>query len=112
MDMFLKECFLQKTNHYDALKVLGENENALKIGTSLELDLGDDEGKKCVIAKSGNSIIGSLSEEDSKIILIFLNAGWNMVFECRICKNDPKADENKRYSIAIKIKDHHADEAE
>lgn len=107
MSTFLKECFLQKTNQYDALKVLEVHGEDLKIGKLLTLLIDkDDNDKECVFAKIGVDKIGCLSDEDSKVIRIFLKARWNDIFECRICKVDEKADENKRYSIVIKIKDH------
>lgn len=104
--MFLSECYLQKVNQYDALEAIGKGKKVLSIGKELVLEIDkDDEGKDSVFAKLGNSKIGILSEEDSKIILKFLRAGWkDVLFESRISKYDEKADENKRYSIAIRIK--------
>lgn len=105
---FLNECYLQKVNQYDALKILSDEKEALSLGKELNLDMDEDnEGKKGVVAKLGDSIIGFLSEDDSKIIRKFLNAGWvNSLFECRISKVDEEADENKRYSVVIKILEH------
>jgi hypothetical protein len=105
--MFLNECFLQKVNQFDALGVISEDEKKLSLGTELVLDIDkDNDGKEAVFAKLGDAKIGVLSEEDSKIIRKFLKAGWNnnVLFESRISKYDEKADENKRYSIAIRIK--------
>ena len=104
--MFLNECFLQKVNQFDALDIISNDEKKLSLGTELVLDIdNDNDGKEAVFAKLGDVKIGVLSEEDSKIIRKFLKAGWkNVLFESRICKYDEKADENKRYSIAIRIK--------
>ena len=105
--MFLNECFLQKVNHYDALVVINDNKEKLSLGKELVLEIdNDNDGKEAVFAKLDKAKIGVLSEEDSKIIRKFLKAGWknNVLFESRISKYDEKADENKRYSIAIRIK--------
>lgn len=104
--MFLNECCLQKVNQYDALEAIGKDKEVLSLGKELVLEIDEDnEGKDSVFAKLGESKIGVLSEEDSKIIRKFLKAGWkDVLFESRISKYDEKADENKRYSIAIRIK--------
>lgn len=106
MMMFLNECFLQKVNQFDALIVINDDKEKLSLGNELVLDIDkDNDGKEAVFAKLGDAKIGTLSEEDSKIIRKFLKAGWkNVLFESRISKYDEKADENKRYSIAIRIK--------
>lgn len=106
MMMFLNECFLQKVNQFDALIVINDDKEKLSLGNELVLDIDkDNDGKEAVFAKLGDAKIGTLSEEDSKIIRKFLKAGWkNILFESRISKYDEKADENKRYSIAIRIK--------
>ena len=104
MNQFLLECYLQKANQYEALKVLEEHSEDLKMGKILTLSIDkDDNDKECVFAKKGMDRIGCLSDEDSKVIRKFLKAKWNNLFECRICKVDEKADENKRYSVVIKI---------
>jgi hypothetical protein len=104
--MFLNECCLQKVNQFDALEAIGKDKEVLSLGKELVLEIDEDnEGKDSVFAKLGESKIGVLSEEDSKIIRKFLKAGWkDVLFESRISKYDEKADENKRYSIAIRIK--------
>lgn len=104
--MFLNECCLQKVNQYDALEAIGKDKEVLSLGKELVLEIDkDNEGKDSVFAKLGESKIGVLSEEDSIIIRKFLKAGWkDVLFESRISKYDEKADENKRYSIAIRIK--------
>ena len=107
MSQFLLECYLQKANQYEALKVLDEHSEDLEMGKVLTLSIDkDDDDKECVFVKKGAYRIGCLSDEDSKVIRKFLKAKWNEIFECRICKVDEKADENKRYSVVIKILEH------
>ena len=112
--IFLKECFLQKTNQYEALDVLSKDENYLKLGSSLFLcfDEKNDKEKKLVFAKTkvkdGNiegeeKTIGILSEEDAKEIKPYLEVGRMDLYECRISRFDKDGDENKRFSIAIFI---------
>ena len=116
--IFLKECFLQKTNRYEALDVLSKDENYLKLGSSLFLcfDEKNDKEKKLVFAKTkvkdGNiegeektieKTIGILSEEDAKEIKPYLEVGRMDLYECRISRFDKDGDENKRFSIAIFI---------
>lgn len=115
---FLKECFLQKTNQYEALDVLSKDENDLKLGSSLFLcfDEKNDKEKILVFAKTkvkdGNiegeektieKKIGILSEEDAKDIKPYLEVGRTDLYECRISRFDKDGDENKRFSIAIFI---------
>lgn len=112
--IFLKECFLQKTNQYEALDVLSKDENDLKLGSFLFLcfDEKKDKEKKLVFAKTkvkdGNiegeeKTIGILSEEDAKEIKPYLEVGRMDLYECRISRFDMDGDENKRFSIAIFI---------
>lgn len=112
--IFLKECFLQKTNQYEALDVLSKDENDLKLGSSLFLcfDEKNDKEKKLVFAKTkvkdGNiegeeKTIGILSEEDAKEIKPYLEVGRMDLYECRTSRFDKDGDENKRFSIAIFI---------
>jgi len=112
--IFLKECFLQKTNQYEALDVLSKDENDLKLGSSLFLcfDEKNDKEKKLVFAKTkvkdGNiegeeKTIGILSEEDAKEIKPYLEVGRMDLYECLISRFDKDGDENKRFSIAIFI---------
>ena len=112
--IFLKECFLQKTNQYEALDVLSKDENDLKLGSSLFLcfDEKNDKEKKLVFSntkvKDGNiegeeKTIGILSEEDAKEIKPYLEVGRMDLYECRISRFDKDGDENKRFSIAIFI---------
>lgn len=112
--IFLKECFLQKTNQYEALDVLSKDENDLKLGSFLFLcfDEKKDKEKKLVFAKTkvkdGNiegeeKTIGILSEEDAKEIKPYLEVRRMDLYECRISRFDKDGDENKRFSIAIFI---------
>ena len=109
-EIFLKECFLQKTNQYEALDVLSKDENDLKLGSSLFLcfDEKNDKEKKLVFAKTkvkdGNiegeeKTIGILSEEDAKEIKPYLEVGRMDLYECRISRFDKDGDENKRKQI-------------
>ena len=117
-EIFLKECFLQKTNQYEALDVLSKDENDLKLGSSLFLcfDEKNDKEKKLVFAKTKvkdvniegeektiERTIGILSEEDAKEIKPYLEVGRMDLYECRISRFDKDGDENKRFSIAIFI---------
>lgn len=108
MDKFLKECFLQKTNQFNALEFLPDK---LSIGTELFLgvDATIDPMKIPVVVKKDKSekpkIIGILSEEDSKDIKPYLEAKWtDDLFSCRISRYNADADENKRFSVVIHIK--------
>lgn len=113
MGKFLKECYLQKTNQFDALEVLQNSDN-LKVSTKLQFRLDDGEDVKKDVALytlAGNpddeKKIGVLSNDDSKDIRTFLEAGWinTSLFECIVCRYDDKADENKRISVVIKVVD-------
>lgn len=99
--LFLVDCFLQQTNHFEALELLANDPQKLKIGE--ELQLVHEENK--VYAEKDKKIIGLLSDEYAKPIINYLKMNWKEnLFECRISKYDEKADENKRFSIAIYIK--------
>lgn len=112
MGKFLEECFLQKTNQFDALKVLKKPSN-LKVSTELQfkLDPVDDDSEKKVVSLytkgASPKKIGVLNDDDAKDIKKFLEAKWedNSLFECIVSRYDDKADENKRISVAIFIKE-------
>ena len=74
MSTFLKECFLQKTNQYDALKIWKE------LGVSKELLLRENE-KGDIVAKmivdKAEYVIGVLSKEDAQSLIPYFAAGWN-----------------------------------
>lgn len=120
MSKFLKECFLQKTNQFDALRLLREDTDlmkVLKLGSEMSLTFNkptSKSSKKQVIVKTKTinekmqGVVGIISDEDSQNIKPFLEQGWDdALFECRVSKYDEKADdENKRISVAIFIKDH------
>lgn len=104
--IFIKECFLQKTNQFDALEVLFNNKDSLKLGTKicLETDSDLDKGETQVFAKlesDKNKTIGVLSEEDAKDIKPYIDTKRTDIFSCLISKYDKEADENKRVKIAI-----------
>lgn len=117
MAIFLKECYLKKTNQYDALRVPDMKTN-LDVTSPFKLTLVEDttDNKKYVTAireingenGAARYTIGVLSDDDAKDIKKFLEAGWteDTLFECRVCKYDEKADENKRISVAIYIRQH------
>lgn len=108
MGIYLKECYLQKTNQFDALDVLKTPDN-LRISTDLQFKLEETEDGKKVVSlytQGDNSKkIGILNDDDAKDIKKFLVAGWteNSLFKCIVCRYDDKADENKRISVAISI---------
>ena len=108
--IFLKECFLQKTNRYEALEELSNDKNALDPGTPLCLCFDEDLDKeqKRVFAKktindNEGKIIGVLSDEDAKDIKPYLDVERTDLYECRISRYNKDGDENKRFSIAIFI---------
>ena len=105
--IFLKECFLQKTNQYEALEELSKQKNPLDLGSKLFLCFDEeyDKDKKIVFAKTQKTekAIGALSEEDAKDIKPYLKVGRTDLYECRISRYDKDGDENKRFSIAIFI---------
>lgn len=109
MGKFLKECFLQKTNQFDALRLKKFCPTAIELGSELNLvyEKEDSLAKDKVVAKTldekGN-VVGILSDEDAKDIKPYLEMGWNEVYLCRVSKNDFTMEENKRLSIAIFIR--------
>lgn len=129
--IYLKECYVEKIFHYDALQIWKEIEenrkDSLLLGLSgIEYTL-DGEGlrkekeekvtsdaktvsvwfkyrdkeKKAEIVKQ----IGELSEDDSKIVVDFIRQGWAKAFSAYISyfKND--ADEDKSMKIVIYIEE-------
>lgn len=112
MGTFLKECFLQKTNQYDALKVWGD----LKVSVNLLLR---ENGKGDIVAKykgkdKNDLVIGVLSKEDAQSLEPYFEAGWNKeggagkekdLYSSIISRFDKNADENKRISICIFVED-------
>ena len=109
MNKYLKECYLYKTNQFDALRLKKFCPKAIEIGAELKLkcEKHDMTAQGKVVAKTlegDGTIVGVLSDEDAKDIKPYLEMEWNEVFLCRVSKNDFKADENKRLSIAISIR--------
>lgn len=106
---YLKECFICETNHYDALKK--EVWDYLEITSPVDLVFDGDHNRVCVRTPEdkGKMIIGVLSKEDSESIIKYIKQGWGKsLFNICLCGVDKKADENKRFSIAISIKKHQA----
>lgn len=109
MSIFLKECFLQKTNQFEALRIKKFQPEAIELGAELQLTVEKDDpaAKDKVVAKTmGDTpqIIGILSDVDVKDIRHYLEMNWNHIYLCRVSKADYNADENKRLSIAIFIR--------
>lgn len=130
-NVFLKECEVKKTNQYDALTVwkfldiskqlylFREKENEKECvslyykATEAEFNAIENDG--VIHIKKPLFKIGNLSEEDATPIDKFLKARQDPdtekdedykddLFECLISKCDKKADEDKRFSVAIFIK--------
>lgn len=104
MGIFLKECFLQKTNQFDALKVWDD----LGIGVALFLTLDKNGNIVARINDTDMVTIGVLSIEDALSLKPYFDAGWNsahvpekILYSSIISRFDEKADENKRISISI-----------
>lgn len=102
MGKFLKECNIEKTNRYEALAVWGE----LEMGKTLSLVY--DKKEVNIEVRYKDKVLGILSNDDAKNLTVFLDAGWNRsgkdgfpLLEGKICKFDPKADENKRLEVAV-----------
>ena len=109
MGKFLKECFLQKTNQYDALKVWKK----LDVGVSLSLRRDKKDNIVARLEDSDEITIGILSQEDAQSMEPYFAAGWNssstpenILYSSIISRFDAKADENKRISIAIFIENY------
>lgn len=117
-NVFLKECEVKETNHYQALD---ENVwNWLDISTKLSLHKKKDVVFLYYKASDEKFYkIGKLSEEDADPIDKFLDATQttkdvaniqknigetDKLFECKISKFNKEADEDKRLSVAIFIK--------
>ena len=114
MGKFIKECYLQKTNQYDTLSVWDEIKEL-----GVELAISFDEKEENVIARLNSDlskVIGVISEEDSKSLKPYLEAGWNEykkgakeiekpLFVGKVSRVEEKADENKRLSICVFIID-------
>lgn len=114
MGKFIKECYLQKTNQYDALCVW---DKIKKLGVKFAITFDDKEENVVARLNSDPSkVIGVISEEDSKPLKPYLEAGWNEykrndnkiekpLFVGSVSRVDDKADENKRLSICVFIID-------
>lgn len=106
--VFLKECYICETNKYDALnKKVWEK---LKVPEQVELSYLEKKDKDKVFIQTkikgekGIKTIGTLSKEDSESLIKYVENGWgNVIYEAVISKVDDKADENKRFCVAIFI---------
>lgn len=96
--IFLKECYILGTNHYDALGCWGE----LKIGVSL--DLKYEEGK--IYLYHSQYKIGYLSDEDAMGLIPYMKADQADIYNSCISYQDKegRADENTRLKVVIRIK--------
>lgn len=133
-NIFLKECEVKKANHYEALTVWkflevskhlylykDKDKEDDKECVSLYYKVIDTDGEKNDDSFNQRFLhnifkIGNLSEEDAIPIDKFLQARQaktkedetnddeKLLFECLISKCDKKADEDKRFSVAIFIK--------
>lgn len=111
---FLKECYLQKTNHYDALELLANDtyKKYIELWKDIKLKYGkiEEDDKEFVYAyvnvkgNDNEKKIGILLEEDANLLKPYLQMDWGDLFECKICKYDENADENKRFGVAIYVK--------
>lgn len=109
MDTFVKECYLQKSLHYQILDALSDGDKPIDPGKPIMLKSEtDDEGKTVIVATAGNYKVGILSDEDAKDIKPYIIAKWieNRLFKCQVYKQDTMATENKMISIAIYVKEY------
>ena len=105
--VFLKECYIQGTNQYDALE--DDVWKNLVVPASLSLTTKDNNGieTKNIFLKDKNGFyIGKLSDEDGKDIEKYIKAGWGIqLYEVKLSyKDESKTDENKRTKVVIFIK--------
>lgn len=101
---YLKECFICETNRFDALDE-GVWNNLVVSKEVYFNDIKDDRVLVKVEIDTMQYIIGVLSKEDSESIIKFIKQGWHEIFHAEICRVDKNADENKRFSIAISVKE-------
>ncbi len=108
--VFLKECFIHDTNQYYALEK--DVWNQLEVSETVYL-LEDDKKVfvslyevKGDVTKTSCKKIGVLADDDAESIIKYLKMEWaNVLYECKLSRVDKGADENKRLSVAIYIKD-------
>lgn len=119
-EIFLRECQILKTNQFQAFEVW----NSLEVAAPLKLvdlknekdkigvafcGLTDEENKKSEEEKKAlkgeDHTIGVLSKEDADLIKGYVEQGWaDKVYKCFLSKSDKKADEGKRFNVAIFIR--------
>ena len=108
MATFIKECYLQKSLHYQILDALADKDKPIDPGKPIKLASGkDDDGKTVIVAPARNYKVGVLSDEDAKDIKPYILANWveDRLYECKVYRQDTKATENKMISIAIYVKE-------
>lgn len=95
--IFLKECYILGTNHYDALGCWKK----LKIGVSLNLKY--EEGK--IYLYHSQDKIGYLSDEDAMGLIPYMKADQADIYNSCISYQDKegRADENTRLKVVIRI---------
>lgn len=102
MGIYLNELSVSKVLHYQAIEVWGD----LKVGSRVEFNLNGKEVEVQFTKKGSKekSVIGILSQEESKIIRDILTAGWDNFFECWICKKKDDGPYDQRINIVVHIK--------
>lgn len=102
------DCHLAGRMYHDADEVWDQ----LKIGTLLRLerDLENRYDKNAVAVmyddpqEKTSYCIGYLPREENETIALFLEMGWENLFECRICKKNADTHPEQQIHIAIKLK--------
>lgn len=109
MATFIKECYLQKSLHYQVLDAFANEATPLEQGKPIMLSSEiDDDGKLVVVASAGDFKVGILADEDAKDVKPYIIAHWinDRLYECKVYKKDETASENKMLSIAIYVKEY------
>lgn len=96
---FLKECNVENLLQYDALEVW----NALKINSPVTLTALDGD-KRIAIMTEQNKALGTLSENDSASMLLYVQMGYADIFSCKISYKSDQMSENLKLKVVIKIK--------
>lgn len=96
--IFLKECYLLNTNKYDLLFI--EDRDIKKDDINLTY-----EDKKVLAVLGSDYTIGEVPKEEAVVICELLKMNWEECFTCRVANFDVNANENRRVSIAIFVKE-------